>query len=170
MNYLNQDHSAFRQSADLKAYAVRKLFASALLQSHSFILQFDRLRLEHVIGTVELQRIMPDLSSVAKAAREKSHSYDIYEGRTDKEKNEILKRLLSLTEEKYSELPLTYIRTVRLLDKNGTTVLRAGDRNSFILFSFSESDHDELLQDYARHGIPSEAIEQIEVDIQELRP
>jgi hypothetical protein len=164
MNYLNQEHPVFRESQLKRADAVRELLNRALRNSHAFRLEFDRQRLGRVIGTEALVRLVPELPQLG------SRVYDVYEGFIDAEKTGILLRVLSFTPEGYLELPLTYIESIRLLDKDSRTVLRGSDMLSSILFSLPADDHAALVEAYTRNGIPEEVIEQVDVDIERLKP
>lgn len=166
MDYLDQDHSALRSEA-LRSYAVRELLEQSLPRSRSFRLQFDRMRLERVIGKESFSRLMPNSRFDIPPER---WNYEVYEDYLDDEKIGILRRILSLSSEGYSERPLNYIKSVRLLDQEGRTVLRGGDSNTFILFNLPESERSALVEAYRRHHIPETVIEQVDVAVEKLEP
>jgi hypothetical protein len=170
MDYLNQEHPVFRDSKAKHADAVRELLDRALRCSHSFRLEFDLQRLEGVIGAETLLRLMPGLPTPGAASRVTSHVYDVYEDHIDVEKAEILRRILSSTPEGYSESPLTYVESIRLLDEDCRTVLRGSDMLSFILFSLPGADRAALIKAYAQNGIPETVIEEADVDVEKLKP
>jgi len=124
-----------------------------------------------VIGPESVRKLMPKQPRPVSCARIESWRYDVYEDLLDETKSEILHRILSLTpEEGYDERPLNYIRSVRLLDRDGRTILRGGDRMEFILFALPEAERAALIEAYRRDGIPPVAIEQVDVDVDRLRP
>jgi hypothetical protein len=171
MDYLNQDHPVFRSSPARLASAVNELLVCALRCSQSFRLEFDGRRLERVIRPEAFRKLMPKLQRPESDARTDSSPYDIYEDLLDETKSEILHRILSLApEEGYDERPLNYIRSARLLDREGRTILRGGDRMEFILFALPEVERAALSEAYCRDAIPAAAIEQVHVDVDRLRP
>ena len=167
MDYLNQDHPVFRDSTDLRSYAIRELLDRSIRCSQSFRLQFDSSRLEGIIGKEAFLRLMP---SFGPAISRSSSKYDVYGTDLNDSRIELLRRILSPEPEGYSELPLNYIKSVRLRDKEGKTVLRGGDHNSFILFSLPESEYTALMEAYRKRNIPENVIEKIDVDTENLEP
>jgi hypothetical protein len=167
MDYLNQDHPALRGSKDLRLYAVRELLDRSLKCSRSFLLQFDSMRLKDVIGEEDFQKLMPSFGPVTSWS---SSKYDIYGTDLNDSRIELLRRILSPEPEGYPELPLNYIKSVRLHDRVGKTVLRGGDHNSFILFSLPESEYAALVETYRRRKIPGDVIEKVDVDVENLEP
>jgi hypothetical protein len=167
MDYLNQDHPSLRYSETLRSYAVHQLLERGLRCSHSFRIQFDRLRLERVIGRESFSKLMPEFcSGIAPDAA----TYDIYEGPLNEDKIAILRRILSIASEGYPERPLNYIKSVRLLDQEYRTILRGGDHNAFILFDLPEPERTALVEVYRQHYIPENVIEQVDVDVERLEP
>jgi hypothetical protein len=166
IDYLNQDHPVLRDSKGKLSYAVGEVLDRALELSSLFRLQFDRKRLERVIGAERLRRLMPDL----KEGSSSTWSYDVYEGVLDQEQKNILRDIFTVTGEGFPERPLNYIRSVRLLDNNRRTVLRGGDRNQFVLFALPDAARAQLIEALTRNDIPAEAIEQVDVDLEKLDP
>ncbi len=167
MDYLNQDHPVFRGSTDLRSYAIRELLDSSLRCSRLFQLQFDGQRLEGVIGKEAFFKLMPSFGS---GLSRDSSKYDVYGIDLNDERIELLRGILSPVPEGYSELPLNYIKSIRLRDKEGKTVLRGGDHNSFILFNLPESEYAALMEAYRKRNIPESVIEKIDVDTENLEP
>lgn len=167
MNYLNQDHDFFHQNKSSCFDAVRKLLDCALQCSQTFLLQFDSSHLEHVIDSELFSRLMPNFPLTK---TEKSFEYDIYEDILNDEKTGILRRILSLAPTEFSERPLNYIKSVRLLDKKGSTVFRGGDHNTFILFNLPKPESDMLLENYRQQHIPEDVIKHVDVDLGRLDP
>lgn len=170
MDYLNQEHPVFRHSRAKRANALRPLLDRALQLSHLFRLEFDRQRLAWVIGTETLSRLMPRLPPPGPASRVTKHAYDVYEDLIDIEKANILRQLLSFSPEGYSELPLAYVESVRLLNKDGHTILRGSDMFSSILFSLPRADRAALIETYTQNGVTEDVIEEVDVDVDKLKP
>ena len=168
MNYLNLDHIFFEENKSLRSDAIRQLYVCAYQCSHSFRLQFDSWRLERVMGSELFSQLMPNFP--LDKTTEKTWKYDIYEDILIGEKTEILRRILEFNPTGFSERPLNYIKSVRLLDKEGGTVLRGGDHNTFILFKLPKLENDMLLEKYRQQHIPEEVIEHVDVDVEELDP
>lgn len=168
MDYLNQDHPVLRQSEALRSFAVRELLERALGCSHSFRLQFDRQRLERVIGRERFFKLMPNYSP---GGAPRPSNYDVHQDYLDPEKAETLRQLLSPEgDEGYPERPLNAIKSVRLLDREGRTVLRGGDRNDFILFDLADAERAALLEAFRQRNVPADVIEKVEVDVERLEP
>jgi hypothetical protein len=166
MDYLNQDHPVLR-AAQARSYAVRELIERALAASKSFRLQFDRGRLEKVIGRETLEKVVP---KVQDSPRVRRSQYEVHTGALDSDAIEMLRLLLAPEPPAGSERPLNYIRSVRLLDALGRTVLRGGDHNTFILFNLPATERAALIDSYRQAGIPESVIEKVDVDVEKLDP
>jgi hypothetical protein len=123
--------------------------------------------LERVVGKETLERLMPGLDRQAPAP---SSKYDVYSDDLNADRIAILRNVLSPTGEGYRERPLNYIKSVRILDEAGQTILRGGDHNTFMLFDLPDAERAALVDAYRRRGIPETVIEQVEVDVQKLDP
>ncbi len=170
MNYLNQKHVAFKESPDAHAFAVRTLVHFALRLSHSFRMQFDRDRLQRVIGVDVMTKLMPEIPDRRVTGRRASRGYEIYEERLDAEKARILRSILSVELEGWEDLSINYIESVTLRDREGRVVLRISDMGESILFSLPEPERSAFIESYAGEGIPEEVIEQVDVDEDKLYP
>jgi hypothetical protein len=169
MDYLNRDHLIFQVSPAKRILAVQILLNIALLSSHSFRIQFDRNRLQQVIGIEELMKLMPGLPEPV-ALIESTSAYDIHEEPLNTDKIEILQRLLSFELEGWNDLPLNYIESITLLDETKQIVFRGNNMNVFQLFALPESERAALIEAYARERIPEEVIEEVEIDLSSLYP
>jgi hypothetical protein len=81
-------------------------------------------------------------------------------------------RLLHLSSlaEGFEEHPIDYIKSFRLLDRDGRTWLRGSDHNSFLLFDLPAAERSALLEAYRAKGVPEAAIEQVDVNVDTLEP
>jgi hypothetical protein len=170
IDYLNQDHPALRQFPAQRLFAARELLRQALDLSHLFRIQFDRARLQRVIGAERFSRLMPNPASRPADHREPSPTYDIFEGVVDAANKEILQQTLDPEPTDFPERPLNYIRSFRLLDKDHRTVMRSGDRNAFILFTLPGPQRAALSDAFQSQSIPTDVVEQIDVDVEGLEP
>jgi hypothetical protein len=169
MDYLNQDHPLLRSSPAAYSSAARILLNSVLKHSRSFRIQFDRDGLEKVIGSAELSRVMPGLTS-HKATPGPASAYDIHEETLDADKAKALQSLLSFGMGDWREMPLNYIRSISLLDEHGQMIFHGSDTNNFQIFRLPEDERLALLKAYAQEGIPPEVIEPVDVNPEQLYP
>lgn len=170
MDYLNQEHPVFKASSDKRIFAVQTLLEIALQCSNAFRIQFDHNRLQRVIGTEEMMKIMPGLTKLATQTELTRNTLDIHQERLNSENIEPLQHLLSLELEAWEDLPLNYIESIALLDESEQIVLRGNEMNEFILFSLPESNRSAVIEAFAREGIPETVIEQVEIDQSRLYP
>jgi hypothetical protein len=161
-DYLNQDDPLFHRNDQRRALAVGALFARALRLGHGVRLEADGQRLARLIGN--------DAMSQLGTRRDIAAPYDIYETTLDEEKRAFFARLLALVPDGEAERPLNYIRSVRILDAQGRTLVRGGDHNTFILFALPDAERRALLDRYRDQQIPDSVIESVEVDMEQLLP
>jgi hypothetical protein len=161
-DYLNQDDPVFRRHDQRRALAAGELIARALRLGHRVRLEADGQRLARLIG----DQAMSQLGT----RRDVAAPYDIYETTLDDEKRMLFARLLALVPQGEAERPLNYIRSVRILDAQGRTLLRGGDHNTFILFALPDDERQALLDRYRDQQIPDSVIEPVEIDMEQLQP
>ncbi|MEI2579942.1 hypothetical protein [Scytonema sp. PRP1] len=170
MDYLNQEHPIFKASSDKRIFAVQTLLEVALQCSNAFRIQFDRDRLQRVIGIEEMMKIMPGLTERTAQTEPTRNTLDIYQETLNSENIERLQVLLSFEPEVWEDLPLNYIESITLLDEAEQIVLRGNEMNEFILFSLPEPNRSAVIEAFAYEGIPETVIEQVEVDPSRLYP
>jgi hypothetical protein len=168
VDYLNQDHPVFRQFPARRLHAVREVLKQSLEVGHALRIQFDRGRLQRVIGVARLSRLMPNLPQQAGGGE--ASAYDVFAGPIDAANKQILQQILDPAPADFPERPLNSIRSFRVLDKNQRTLLRSGDRNAFMLFALPDPQRSALLQALQNHAIPADVIEQVDVDLERLEP
>jgi hypothetical protein len=152
-------------SESMRSYAIASLLDRALRSGHRFRLEFDHRRLERLIGVDAMNGLMPDIGR----ALDTSSAYDVYTGTLDDHTAPALRKLL-LAAESGRERPMNYIKSARILDASGRTVLRIGDHGTFVLFELPVPDRAAFLEDLARRGIPEAVIESVDVDVERLQP
>jgi hypothetical protein len=170
MDYLNQKHSAFKESPEAHEFAVRTLLDLALRLSHSFNMQFDRERLQRVIGAGFMEKLLPELRDSRVTGRRGSGGYEVHEEQLDAVKARILRGILSGELEGWEDLPLNYIESATLRDRDGRIVLRISDMGEEIILSLPEPERSVLIERFAGEGIPEEVIEQVAVNEDKLHP
>jgi hypothetical protein len=168
MDYLNQDDAILRRSEEKRIFAVAELLKVSLECSHSYRMQFDGMRLSHVIGREKMDNLA---SGVLIEEKHVGHQYDVHADIIDSSKLGILRDILNPTVSKgYAERPLNYIKSVRCLNDEGRTILRLGDHGNTILFMLPENVRASLLNTFRDHGIPETVVQQVDVDVEGLEP
>jgi hypothetical protein len=167
IKYLNQEHAAFRAlSASTRTIAIIELLDRAIGCSSTFKLQFDRSGLRRVIGVDDLRCLMPGFPLTD---TNDTTLYDFYEGAIDVRTPKLLKQILS-PEVRGHELALNYVKSARLRDGDGHTILRIADRGAYLFFSLPEATDASLLAAYSAHQVPRAVIEEVDLDVEGLEP
>ena len=168
MFYLNRDHKSLKTFYEKSNYIVNELFSLALSCSHTFVIEFDLDRLLNLVGYETLHKLLPNLQEHPKLSTK--YTYEVYQGTLDQEKILLLRKMLSFKNNNWDDLPVNYINVIRLRDKNAVTTFRCNNLCSFILFNLPNK----LLKTFKRtieeNDIPLDVIEQVNIDINKLKP
>jgi len=166
VEYLERDHAAFRSAPDHLARAERALLAHGLSGATTFRAEFDRERLRSLIGGDAFATLFTDVSE---HGRDPSR-YDTYEGDLDQERIALLSALLAAEDLGGRESPHNYIRSIRLLDGSGRTLLRIGDHNTFYVFDLPPDERPALIEDLQDIGLPGDVIKPVDIELDRLEP
>jgi hypothetical protein len=164
--YLHQDHPFLSNSTPTRARVINEILNLALCHSRSFRVEIDRERLEALLGAASFKKLLPNRPLIEGSAS----TYSIYESELDDERIALLRRMLSLETTYFQESPISYIESIRFMDRDGRTLLRMSDALASILLSLPEPERETLAQAWTEIGTPREVLETIELDLEALRP
>lgn len=153
------DHTRLRHAPALRALAVDLLIEEALGVSTRFRLDFDAPRLLPLLDPVSVASLFSGPPVTAHGGLERQ------EGPLDYDRARLLREMLSFGPGPWPDPPVNYIEQAVFFDERGDVVLRASDSAEFILFALPQDRRDNLVGRYLSAGIPVDAIEPVDVDI-----
>ena len=136
----------------------------ALPQAATFRLEFDRPRLRSLIGDTAFATLTPGSREIQHPFR-----YDVLDAKLDPSRAALLRDFLA-EEVADAESPWTSIRSLRLLDEAGGTLVRFSDHGTFLLFELPEHIRRQVAERLAELGLEDDVLDEVDVDPSQLAP
>ncbi|HEV7642852.1 MAG TPA: hypothetical protein VGO50_02820 [Pyrinomonadaceae bacterium] len=166
MNYLNTDHDEFTLDPLKKQESKKIVLEIALGASKTFKIQFDKEELEKDDNRNIFYQAFPELME----QENDSSGYSVCEGKLDEGKKQFVLKAFSSDAQIKTDLFFNYIKSLRLLAEDGSTILRSGDYGTFLLFHFMEDEKQNLHKIFSNKGIPFDAVEEVDIEVNKLYP
>lgn len=166
MEYLDRDHPSLKEGDERLRAAEHAIMEISLRVATRLRVEMDAEQLRSLLGDDVFARLLPEFERT-----ETRHwRYDVHEVQLDDERRRLVLELLAPAETWKGESPTNYVRSIRLLDASGGTVLRAGDHLTFYLFDLPAAQRNELSAALKRLALPEDVIEPVTVDPARLEP
>lgn len=166
MEYLDRDHPELLGNVERLRAAERLILELGLRVATRLRIEMDAVRLRSLLGDDAFARLLPGFEPTER----RQWRYDVHEVELDDARRRLVLELLEPIEVWKDEAPTNYIRSIRLLDASGVTVLRAGDHLTFYLLDLPAVERDELAAGLRRLELDENVLEPATVDPARLEP
>lgn len=166
IQYLDRDHPAFDGRPHLLTAAGRAVLRLGLDLASRYRLEFDEHHLRASLSGEAFAAMVPEPDEQPTPP----WHYRVIEANLDPTRRALLLDTLFPEQPGGSTPGVVAIRSLRLLDTTGLTLVRVGDHGTFTLFDLPLEARGKLAQELQRLNLPSEVSTPVDVDSDKLHP